>query len=51
MKLKLTVLLATFIVTMGLLLGASTAQAVPEVILDGNTATGIQNLEVGRYPL
>ena len=47
MKRKPTIFLATFLVTMGLLLGASTAQAEPEVILDGNTATGIQNLEVG----
>ena len=45
MKLKLTVILATFVVTMGLLLGASTAQAV-EVIYEGDNATGIENLEV-----
>jgi len=45
MKFKLTVLLATFVVTMGLLLGASAAQA--QVSLEGDTATGIQNLDVG----
>ena len=47
MKLKPTVLLATFVVTMGLLLGASAALAEPIVILDGNSATHIQNLDVG----
>ena len=31
---------------MGLLLGTSAAKAAPTVDLDGNTATGIQNLEV-----
>jgi hypothetical protein len=35
MKFKRTVLLATFVVTMGLLLGTSAAQAT-EVILDGD---------------
>ena len=47
MKFKLTVLLATVVVALGLLLGASAAQAEPIVNLDGDTATGIQNLEVG----
>ncbi len=46
MKFKRTVLLATFVVTMGLLLGASTAQALPEVKSDGNVAFGILNLPV-----
>lgn len=45
MKLKLTVILTTLVVTMGLLLGASTAQET-EVIFEGNNATGIKNLEV-----
>ena len=45
MKLKLTGILTTLVLTMGLLLGASTAQAF-EVIYVGNNATGIKNLEV-----
>jgi len=47
MKLKQTVFLATFVVTMGLLLGASAAQAQTIVQLDDDTATGILYLEVG----
>jgi hypothetical protein len=46
MKFKRTVLLATFVVTMGLLLGTSAAQEPPEVISDGNVAFGILNLPV-----
>jgi hypothetical protein len=46
MKFKRTVLLATFVVTLGLLLGTGAAQAEPIVIVDGDTATGIQNLDV-----
>jgi len=46
MKLKLTVLFAAGVIAMGLLLGASAAQAEPVVIVDGTTATHIQNLEV-----
>jgi hypothetical protein len=47
MKLKLTVLLATFVVTMGLLLGTSAAQEFT-VLVDssGTNAYGIQNLPV-----
>jgi hypothetical protein len=46
MKLKPTVLLATFVVTMGLLLGASTAQAATVITdVDGNVIR-IENLEV-----
>ena len=49
MKLKLSVLLATFVVTMGLLLGTSAAQAAT-VKFDLNNptqATGIENLDIG----
>ena len=46
MKLKRTVLLTAGIVALGLLLGASAAQAEPIVIVDGDTATHIQNLDV-----
>jgi hypothetical protein len=48
MKFKPTVILATFVVALGLLLGTSTAQAQAEVIFDGDTdtATGILNLDV-----
>ena len=45
MKLKPTVLLATFVVTMGLLLGTSAAQAT-EVILDGDNVIQILDLPV-----
>jgi hypothetical protein len=47
MKFKLTVILATFVVTMGLLLGTSATQAAT-VIFDGTTTTaiGIEGLEV-----
>jgi hypothetical protein len=45
MKFKPTVILATFVVTMGLLLGASTAQAA-EVFLEGDSVIRIENLEV-----
>jgi len=50
MKFKLTVLLATFVVALGLLLGTSTAQTEPFVIVEGDTATGIQNLDVDGTP-
>jgi hypothetical protein len=49
MKLKLTVLLATFVVTMGLLLGTSAAQEqefTVEIDSTGTNATGILNLPV-----
>ena len=46
MKFKRTVLLLTVVVTLGLLLSAGTVQAAPEVIFEGNNATGIRNLEV-----
>jgi hypothetical protein len=53
MKFKLTVILATFVVALGLLLGTSAAQAQvdpivvdPIVIVDGDSATSIQYLEV-----
>ena len=52
MKFKRTVLLATFVVTMGLLLGTSTAQAA-EVIFDPNIAgkaIGITNLDIDGTP-
>jgi len=45
MKFKLTVFLATIVVSMGLLLGTSAAQD-PLVIFEGNVAHGIQNLDV-----
>jgi hypothetical protein len=45
MKLKLTVFLATFVVTMGLLLGASTAQET-DVITDDGDVIRIENLPV-----
>jgi hypothetical protein len=45
MKFKRTVLLLTVVVTMGLLLGASTTQAT-EVILDGDNVTRILDLPV-----
>ena len=45
MKFKPTVILATFVVTMGLLLGASAAQAAT-VDLEDATAVRINNLEV-----
>ena len=48
MKFKPTVILATFLFTMGLLLGVSTAQAAT-VIIDPNNptqATGIDNLDI-----
>jgi len=47
MKFKRTSLLTTFVVTMGLLLGASAAQAQPVVNVDDDTATSILYLEVG----
>lgn len=43
MKFKRTVLLASVVVMMGLLLGTSAPQAA-EVIFEGNTATGIEDL-------
>jgi len=47
MKLKLTVLLATFVVTMGLLLGTSAAQEFTVLVdLSGTNAYGILNLPV-----
>jgi len=47
MKFKPTVLLATFVVALGLLLGASAAQAAPNVIVDENgNVTRIENLPV-----
>jgi hypothetical protein len=49
MKFKPTVILATVVVTMGLLLGTSAAQAAT-VIFDPNDstkATGIENLDIG----
>jgi hypothetical protein len=48
MKFKPTVLLATFVVTMGLLLGTSTAQAATVIFDPGDStkATGIENLEI-----
>jgi hypothetical protein len=52
MKFKLTVLLATFVVALGLLLGTSTAQAA-EVIFDPvvpGKANGITNLDIGGTP-
>ena len=45
MKLKPTVFLATFVVTLGLLLGASAAQAAT-VDLEDDTAVRINSLEV-----
>ena len=54
MKLKSTVLLAAFVVTMGLLPGASAAQALePEVIFDPDNdrkVIEIRNLEIGGAP-
>ena len=50
MKLKLTVLLATFVVTMGLLLGASTAQAATVITNDDGNVIAIENLEVIVFP-
>jgi hypothetical protein len=52
MKFKPTVLLATLVITMGLLLGASAAQAAT-VNFDPNNsthATGIENLDIGGTP-
>ncbi len=46
MKFKLTVLLATFVVTMGLLLGTSTAQAATVILGDDDNVIGIENLPV-----
>ena len=52
MKLKLTVILTTLIVTMGLLLGASTAQAATVIFDPSNStqATGIDNLDIEGTP-
>ena len=53
MKLKRTVFLATFVVTLGLLLGANTAQAANVKFDDPNNptqATGIDNLDIGGTP-
>jgi len=50
MKLKLTVLLATFVVTMGLLLGTSAAQAATVITDDDGNVTRIENLEVIVFP-
>ena len=46
MKFKPTVLLTTFLVTMGLLLGASTAQAADVITDDDGNVTRIENLGV-----
>ncbi len=46
MKFKLTVLLATFVVTMGLLLGTSTAQVATVILDDDDNVIGIENLRV-----
>ena len=50
MKFKLTVLLATFVVTMGLLLGTSTAQAATVITNDEGNVIAIENLEVIVFP-
>jgi hypothetical protein len=49
MKFKPTFILATFVVTMGLLLGASTVQAATVKFDPNNStqATGIENLDIG----
>jgi hypothetical protein len=50
MKFKLTVILATFVVTMGLLLGTSAAQEVTVLVdASGNNAYGILNLPVTTH--
>ena len=46
MKLKSTVLLATFVVTMGLLLGASTAQAATVILDEDDNVIRIEGLVV-----
>ena len=47
MNRKPIVFMMAMVAALGLLLGAGTVQAEPVVTVDGNTATGIQNLEVG----